>query len=200
MVWAIILAAGESKRMGRPKQLLPFNGKTILETVIEASLSSKTAHTVVVLGAARGKIANKITHYPVTTRINKQYRSGMLSSIKCGFRAVPRDANAVLVMLGDVPAITPEVINELIEAFEGSDKGVVVPVFHSKRGHPILVSNRYRQEVLSIEPSQSLRTLLHAHRDDILEVTVKTDGILFDIDTEEEYTRVLREYTAKKSK
>ena len=111
MICAIILAAGESKRMGRPKLILPFGKKTIIETVINNAIQSEADEVLVVLGSDAGKIAKKIEDYSVRTTVNPDFRQGMLSSIQWGFEALSEDTRAVLVMLGDQPLI-PSPVDE----------------------------------------------------------------------------------------
>ena len=91
VIWSIILAAGESKRMGFPKMLLSFNGLTMIETVINNVTGSEIDNTIVVLGANRDLLTEKISNYPVTCCYNDNYKEGMLSSVKCGFRNLPSD-------------------------------------------------------------------------------------------------------------
>jgi len=135
MIWAMILAAGESKRMGKPKLLLPFGEKTIIETIVETVVSSKVEKTLVILGSDRKKMEERIKNYPVKIVYNRDFRSGMLSSVQCGFRALPEDIRAVLVVLGDQPKISTIVINKLIDAYKSSGKGIVLPVYKKERGH-----------------------------------------------------------------
>ena len=104
--WGIILAAGESRRMGFPKMLLPFNGRTMLENVIRNVTGSAVDNIVVVLGADKDSIINLLGKSSVNYCYNENYKDGMLSSVKCGFRNIPSDFEAVLVFQGDQPLIT----------------------------------------------------------------------------------------------
>ena len=138
-IWAIVLAAGESKRMGFPKMLLPFGGSTMIESVIENVSESDVNNILVVLGAEKEAIAKKISKKPVRSCYNENYKEGMLSSVKCGFKNLPADFRAVLIFQGDQPLITPDSINTVIDAYMYSGKGLVIPVFKNKRGHPLLI-------------------------------------------------------------
>ncbi len=192
MIWGIILAAGESKRMGRPKLLLPFGEKTVIETVIENSLRSKAEEILVVLGSDAEKTTEKIKDYPVRISVNSRFREGMLSSIQCGFEALPEKARASLVILGDQPSVPHSVIDGLVDAHEQTGKGIVLPVYGRKRGHPILVDMRYRDEVRRLSPDIGLRALIHSHAEDIREIEVNTPSILSDIDTAEDYSEQMK--------
>ena len=189
MIWAIILAAGESRRMGKSKLLLPFGEKTIIETVIENVIKSKAEKILVVLGSNREKIKKKIKNFPVEIAVNPNFRRGMLSSVQWGFQALPENTQAVLVVLGDQPAISSSVINKIIDAFKKTGKGIVLPVYKNERGHPVLIDMKYRDEVGNLSPDLGLRSLVYNHPEDILEVEVETQSILQDIDYKEDYRR-----------
>ena len=158
-IWAIILAAGESKRMKVPKMLLPFHGKTMIEKVIENVIRSEVFRTLVVLGSYRDEILGSISHLPVDHCYNENYRKGMLSSVQCGFKNLPAHFDAVLVFPGDQPFIEPEVINLIIKAYRETGKGIIIPVYRKKRGHPLLISNRYRDVINILDENEGLRSL-----------------------------------------
>jgi len=192
MIWAIILAAGESKRMGKPKLLLPFGEKTIIETIIDNVVKSKVEKTMVVLGSNRGKIEKKIRDYPIKIIVNPHYSRGMLSSVQWGFQALPKNTQAVLIVLGDQPAVSSAIINEIIDAFKRTGKRIVLPVYKKNRGHPVLIDMKYRGEVENLSPDVGLRALVYDHPEDVLEVEVETPSILQDIDDMEDYRRGLK--------
>lgn len=192
MIWAMILAAGESKRMGKPKLLLPFSKTTIIETVVENVISSKVDKTVVVLGARRPQIKMKIKRFPVETTYNPRYRESMLSSVLQGMAVLPYPCEAVVVVLADQPSVQATVINSLIEAFRWEKKGIIVPAWRKKRGHPFLIDLKYREEMKHLNPEIGLRELLHRHCDDVFEVRMPSPAILRDIDTAEDYDRETR--------
>lgn len=191
MIWAMILAAGESKRMGKPKLLLPYGEKTIIETIVKTVVSSNVENTLIILGSDREKIEEKIKNSPVKIVYNRDFRSGMLSSVQCGFKAVPEETRAVLVVLGDQPKISADVINKLIDAYKSTGKGIVLPVYKKERGHPVLIDMKYRSEVENLSPEVGLRGTVYNHPEDILEVDVETSSIFQDIDYEADYKREL---------
>jgi len=191
MIWAMILAAGESKRMGKPKLLLPYGEKTIIETIVETVVSSNVENTLIILGSDREKIEEKIKNSPVKIVYNRDFRSGMLSSVQCGFKAVPEETRAVLVVLGDQPKISADVINKLIDAYKSTGKGIVLPVYKKERGHPVLIDVKYGEEVENLSHEVGLRGTVYNHPEDILEVDIETPSIFQDIDDESDYKREL---------
>lgn len=191
MIWAMILAAGESKRMGKPKLLLPFGEKTIIEIIVATVVSSKVEQTLVILGSDREKTEEKIKNYPVKIVYNRDFRGGMLSSVQCGFKSLPEETRAVLVVLGDQPKISTTVINKLIDAYKSSGKGIVLPVYKKERGHPVLIDVKYGEEVENLSHEVGLRGTVYNHPEDILEVDVETLSIFQDIDSESDYKREL---------
>jgi len=192
-LWAIILAAGESKRMETPKMLLPFNGKTIIENVIENVTGTGVNKTMVVLGASKDDILKVIGKYSVEHCYNQDYKQGMLSSVKCGFRSLPEDFEAALVFLGDQPMIPAEVTDVIISAYRNSKKSIVLPVYNKKHGHPLLITSKYRDEIEKLKSGESLRFIIQRFPSDVLEVKIKTPGILKDIDTMEDYFKELNQ-------
>ncbi|MBR8535492.1 XdhC family protein [Carboxylicivirga sediminis] len=186
----IILAAGMSKRMNAAKMLLPFGEQTIIETVVDASLHSKVDHTVVVTGANAEQISQKINHLPVQLAFNADYAEGMLSSVQCGVRAVD-GFGAFFVLPGDQPFVQPATINRMVDAYRKSDKGLVVPVFDGKKGHPVLISGKFREKINQLDPNIGLRQLFHQHADDIEYLEIESDEVVIDLDNREEYNEAL---------
>ena len=192
MIWAMILAAGESRRMGQPKLLLSFGEKTIIETVVEKVVSSKVDNTLVVLGSEREEVEEKIKNFPVEVAFNPDYRKGMLSSVLCGFKTLPEETQAVVVVLGDQPSVSKEVIDKIVDAYRKTGKGIVLPVYEKERGHPVIIDMKYKAEVESLSPDIGLRGTVYSHPEDILEVEVDAPEILQDIDDEADYRRELK--------
>jgi molybdenum cofactor cytidylyltransferase len=190
--WAIILAAGSSRRMGQQKLLLPYGESTIIETVVQNVVRSKLDHIMVVLGANSDAIRNALSALPVSFCYNEDHQRGMLSSILCGFRHIPEDAGAVLVYLGDQPGIPPFVTDRIIQAYNEELHGIVIPVHDNRRGHPLLVDIKYRREIEKLDLEKGLRSLMHLFPQDVLEVEVNESGILIDIDTREDYSNATR--------
>lgn len=191
VIHCIVLAAGESKRMKQQKMLMPFNDFSIIETVVGKAKNSEAAETLVVLGSDKKIIGEKIKDLNVQITENKNYREGMLSSVRCGFNSLPKEVEAAIILLGDQPMVKSEVINRLISNFSKESKGIIIPVYSGKRGHPILIDTKYREEINHLNPNTGLRELMTNHTDDILEIEVESGEILNDIDTPEDYKREL---------
>lgn len=187
MIWAVILAAGESRRMKKAKLLLPFGEDTIIETVVQKVLKSRVNNTLVVLGSNWQKTQKILQRYPVKVAVNPHYAQGMLSSVQYGFQVLPEEVHAVVVVLSDQPSIPSLVVDRLIAAYKKTRKGIIVPVFQKNRGHPILLDMKYRTDIEHLKPEEGLRSLVYSHPNDIEEVEVKTESILRDIDVEEDY-------------
>jgi molybdenum cofactor cytidylyltransferase len=187
----MILAAGESARMGKPKLLLPFGNETIIETIIGQVILAKVDKTLVVLGSDREKIEKKIKKFSIRTTVNPHFKKGMLSSVQWGFKALPENTRAVLVLLGDQPAISTAIIDKIIDAYQKTRKGIVLPVYKGERGHPVLIDLKYKGEVESLSHEIGLRGLVYSHPEDIMEVKVEAPSILQDIDYLEDYQKEL---------
>jgi molybdenum cofactor cytidylyltransferase len=195
MIWAIILAAGESKRMGRPKMLLPWRDKTILETVVHTALGSCVENVLVVLGAEREKISRLLGSYPVDLTDNPGFRDGMLSSVRVGFGALPEEAGAAVVLLGDQPFVSAGVIDRLCAAHAASPGSILLPVHGGRRGHPILIPTRFKGEISGLSDAIGLRELIRRHEDEVVEIEVEQDEILLDIDNPADYRAALKSKT-----
>jgi molybdenum cofactor cytidylyltransferase len=188
-IWAIVLAAGASSRMGTQKLLLPYEGKTIIEKVIEQVESVVQSDIIVILGSHHDEIRDKIGKPHLKYKQNMQYAEGMLSSVICGFKALPDDTKAALLFLGDQPQIPSGVALEVVSAWKKSGKGIVIPVYSGQRGHPVLIERRYRQEIEQLDPEQGLRILSKIYSSDVQEVECSYQEILRDIDTPDDYNQ-----------
>jgi molybdenum cofactor cytidylyltransferase len=137
-------------------------------------------------------VAKALARRPVRLLVNPDPEGDMLSSVRCGLRVLPEDCQAVLVALGDQPAITAGLVEEMCRAFWQSGRGILTPVHRGRRGHPLLFSRRYVPELLQAHQGVGLRGLLQAHPEDIFELPVPTPEILEDLDTPEDYLRAGR--------
>jgi molybdenum cofactor cytidylyltransferase len=190
MISAILLAAGESKRMGRPKQLLEWRGKTLLQHSLESLINSDAAEIILVLGHEADRIRKTLLELPIKIVINPDYKQGMASSLRRGLLAMDPESEAFLILLADQPGIGPEIINDLIRAFRQAEpkRGIVRPVYRGRRGHPVIIGAQYREEALQLlQGDVGARQILMNHPEDILDVEMVLDVILGDIDTPEEY-------------
>ena len=187
MLSAILLAAGESKRMGEPKQLMPLGSSTVVEQAIDNLLNSAVNEVIVVLGYKAEEITETIADKPVKIMFNPNYRQGMSTSIIAGFVLADRQAQAVMLALGDQPLVDSQTINRLIDEFYNHDKGIAVPTYQGRRGHPTIFAIKYKPELLKLEGDIGGRQIIQYHADDILEVAVDSESVITDIDTRDDY-------------
>ncbi len=196
----VVLAAGESRRMGKPKQLLPFGERTILERVVDTLLTAGVGEVVVVLGHLADPVRAALGDRPVRTVVNASYRQGMLSSVKCGVRAIGAGFDAVLFSLGDQPHIECTVVSEVIQAYRTGKAGIVIPRYGVKKGHPIIINlHKYREAIVNLPEDVGLNALMQEHADDVRLIDVATDDIIRDIDVPDDYTRELARFTERRS-
>lgn len=190
-VCAIVLAGGLSTRMGTQKLLLPFGRKTIVERVVENILNSGINRIVVVLGANYAEIEEVLKSWPVKTVWNENFQEGMHTSVISGVKALPLDAKAVLIFLGDQPFISEKVVQNVVEAWKSSGKGIIIPLFDGKRGHPPLYDMKLRHELSTLNPEIGLRSVAQKFPEDIFEVETFCPEIVRDIDTPDDYANEL---------
>lgn len=187
-VGAVVLAAGLSRRMGRPKPLLPWRpGETVIEAVV-AALTDCTYPVVVVCGQWYEAIAPLVAPLGAQALFNSDYETGeMLSSFKVGLAALPADLDAALIVLGDQPRLTAEVVERLAAALVQSPHPVAAPSFGGRRGHPIAIRNQIWPEFLSLPAHETPRAVIQRHAHEIEYLDWGDDAVLCDIDTPEAY-------------
>jgi len=191
MIPALILAAGESSRMGRDKALLEFRGKTFLEHIVATLSEAGLERAVVVLGHHADEIRRAVNLRSVEIVVNQEYRLGQTSSLQAGLRAVDQDqTDAIVLCLVDHPAVSAEVVRKLVAAYQQSSALVVVPIYQGRRGHPVVISRALFKELLSLDPQQGANTVIHKYRDAMQSVEVQDPGILIDIDDPQSYRRM----------
>jgi molybdenum cofactor cytidylyltransferase len=188
MLSAILLAAGESKRMGEPKQLMPFGQSTIVEQAIDNLLSSAVSEIIVVLGYRAEEVIKTIAARPLRIVINPDYQQGMSTSIIAGLNLVASQSQAVMLALGDQPLVDSQTINRLIAEFYNHDKGIAIPTYQGKGGHPVIFTIKYKQELLELKGDIGGREIIKHHPDDVLEVAIDCESVISDIDTREDYS------------
>ena len=187
MINALVLAAGESKRMGMPKPLLRFEATTFLERIVVVLQRSHVDKVTVVLGSQAPLIRALTDLSAVDTVMNRAYRQGQLSSLAVGLRSMPAETDAVVLCLVDHPFITSEVVNRVIGAFRETGRPIVVPAFEGRRGHPTLFARSVFDELLNAPTEKGARHVVHSNADRVFEVEVSEPAILTRIDTPEDY-------------
>ena len=196
-VAGVVLAAGESRRMGRLKALLPFGNRTVIEQVLHPLLQSDLVSITVVLGHRAEEIAAVLKALPVHLVTNPHYRDGMTTSVQAALRHITPLPDAYLLALVDQPQLGLTPVQRVLTAFNQTDKGVVIPTWKGKRGHPIILAARYRQDVLDLGPDQGLNLVTRGHPDDTLELPMSDDDILRDMDYQEEYEAELQRWQSR---
>jgi molybdenum cofactor cytidylyltransferase len=191
-LYALLLAAGESARMGRPKALLPWQGGTLVEFQIGQLLAGGVERVVLVLGheaEAVGRVASPLARS--TTVLNPDYAAGKTTSVRVGMNAIPEDADAVLVLAVDQPR-PAGLIRRLRQAHETSDALITVPSFGGRHGHPTIFSRELFPEMRDVcEETQGLRAVRHRHPERTQVIETATRVPLLDINTPEEYQDAL---------
>lgn len=194
MIVAVILAAGESSRMGRPKALLPIQGVSFIEKIVRALNTAKIARIIVVLGHEAEEMRRQIGALPVTILVNEDYKKGQLSSLIAAIRNLEASEDAqgvdgVLVHLVDHPYISAGLVNVMVDKFYAAKKSIVIPRYQGRRGHPVIFSRSLFAELSAAPLEQGAKAVVHAHRDDTLEFDTEEEGVTIDIDTPEAYRR-----------
>lgn len=181
--------------MGVQKLLLPLAGKPVIAHLVDAFLRSPVARVLVVVGPADEPIRQVLAGRQVEFVVNPRPEGEMLESVRCALREIPADTSGVAVTPGDLPGLSPEIIAGLVHAFESSNRGIVVPAANGRRGHPIVFSTRFCEEVLTGYDQVGLRGLLQAHAKDVFEVETGAWGVVEDLDTPEDYLRAVETFS-----
>ena len=189
MIAAVVLSAGESSRMGRPKALLPIEGETFIGRIVGSLKRTQVGKILVVLGHNADQLAAAIGALPVEILINPNYQLGQLSSLQVAVRTLlsDPDCDGMLVHLVDHPYIDASLVDRMIRQFYESKKDIVVPRCHGKRGHPVLFSRRLFGALLDAPMDQGAKAVVNAHGAATLEMETDEEGITVDIDTPELY-------------
>jgi molybdenum cofactor cytidylyltransferase len=186
-IWATILAAGISSRMGKPKLSLPWGSHTILEETTDQVLQAGYDGVVVVLGDPHDGLDQLLANRPVKLARNLNFRAGLATSIKAGVAFVDPDATAFAVVLGSQPRITAR-LHQVVQAnFRKCGKGICAPRYEGAVGHPIIFSARYRNGMFALQGDHGEKTLLDMHKDDLFTFDVKHPEVVQSVSTEKDY-------------
>jgi molybdenum cofactor cytidylyltransferase len=194
MIVAVVLSAGESSRMGRPKALLPIGNQNFIERIVAALKQSKAGRILVVLGHNADEMRQQIEHLGIDIVINPQYKKGQLSSLQSAIRTIEKDddCDGLLVHLVDHPYIDARLVDLMIQRFYKTKRLIVVPRHHGKRGHPVIFSRELFGELLTAPIDEGAKAVVNAHRQETLEIEWQDQGITVDIDTPELYRHHVR--------
>lgn len=197
MIAAIVPAAGRSRRMGRPKLLLPIRGRPLVTRVVDGLLQAGLIEIRVVVSPETGEgVRRALAHRPVRWIFNPRSQSAMLDSVRHALKDLPSECEDLLVTPADIPGISGTLVRRLIEAFKHAspEKSLVVPLAGGRRGHPLIFSAKHVPEVLGSLEEIGLRGLLQCHPGQVLEVPVPDPAAFEDIDTPADYAAIHRRY------
>jgi len=192
IISAILLGAGESKRMGVDKLSLPWRRKTVLEHCFETLLQSEVQEIVVVLGNRNQRVKNRFQVWKTKVVVNPYSKRGMSTSIRKGLQAIHPGSAGILIALGDQPFLKTRTINALLRAFDRREEGIIIPSFRGRMGHPVIFHKRYRKELLNLRGDVGGRTVVDRHPEEVKVVPVKSEGVVKDVDTWQDYVKEFR--------
>jgi molybdenum cofactor cytidylyltransferase len=189
----IILAAGESARMGQDKALLPWGTTTFLGHLLDSLRKTRVGLIRVVLGANAPAVRGKIEFGIAEMVVNPHWAQGQLSSLIRGLDSLPAGmVEGAVVCLVDHPCISSRLIDSLLEGFNQSGKLIILPTYQGRRGHPVLFSARLFGELRAAPLEVGARHVVRRHPDDILEVATEEEGVVLNINDRESYEKILR--------
>jgi molybdenum cofactor cytidylyltransferase len=196
VVSAILLAAGESKRMGLNKLSLPWGRKTVFEHCLDTLLRSRVEEVIIVLGGRseerRKEIEGRRASSDKKVKVvrNSQYKKGMSTSIRRGIESMDPATHGILIALGDQPEVKARTINALIHAFAQGRGSIVIPSCRGRRGHPVLFDRSYERDLLRLKGDVGGRSVIERHLSEVTEVRTRSEAVIRDVDTQEEYEKL----------
>jgi molybdenum cofactor cytidylyltransferase len=189
---AVILAGGESLRMGKPKALLPYRGKTFVEHLLEVTRHERVGLTRIVVGAHADEIREKLSSHAAAIVVNKEWRKGQLSSIQAAIRSLPSGGTGGLILCPvDHPIVSAALIARLIEELDSSGKAIVLPTYRGRRGHPLIFRASLLPELLGASTEVGARQVVWAHADEVVEVATDEEGVVLNINDSAALKRAL---------
>ncbi|MEJ2553960.1 MAG: nucleotidyltransferase family protein [Gammaproteobacteria bacterium] len=187
-VSAILLAAGESRRMGITNKLaLAVDGEPLLRHKVKTLLAADLVELVVVLGHEAQQAQSLLQGFDVRTVVNRDYRQGQMSSVHCGLEALRRPCDGVMICLADQPLLTVQDIDILIGAFVQRGGSIIVPTYQGRRGNPIVLSYAHRTQILGGGRNLGCKRLIERNPELVTTVEMDNDHVVFDLDTPEDY-------------
>jgi molybdenum cofactor cytidylyltransferase len=194
MLAAVILAAGESRRMGQPKALLPYRGRTFVEHLVDITHHPHVGITRVVLGAGAEEIRAKLPIEPAQIVVNPDWPKGQLSSIQAAIRSLPVGATHGLILCPvDHPLVSAALVARLIEEFGATNKLIVLPTYKGQRGHPVIFRAPLYDELLAASLALGARQVVWAHADSVEEIPTEEEGVVLNLNDAETLKRALEQ-------
>ena len=191
MIWGIILAAGEGKRMGKVKLTLPLGDKKLIEWVLQAAKLAPLDKFLLVVRPEDKEVIKIGKSWGAEIVLNSEYRSGMSSSIKKALHQISsEELEGFFVILGDQPFINPSLLYKMLKAFTPGKREIVVPFYKDKQGNPVLFDGYWKEELIGLTGDIGGRVLIKTHPERIKKVKISDESILLDIDREEDYEKI----------
>ncbi len=199
MISSIILAAGESERMGQPKALLKIGKKTFLQHIAGVLQEAAVDHIVIVLGAEREKIQKELSWFTGKIVVNKPFQEGQLSSIIAGLKEVEKnpEADGAFIWPVDHPIVSADLLATMVQEFYRLTPFIVLPKWKGQRGHPVLFAKILFDKLRSAPLNVGARAVVHDHAEDVLEIETDEEGVVMNIDTPEDYQKKILKRFAK---
>lgn len=192
MLAAVILSAGASSRMGRPKALLPYREGTFLEHLIAVTRHPQIGITRVVLGAGAELIRTIGKLDPSIVVLNPEWEQGQLSSIRAGLRSLEQiDTDGIVLCPVDHPLVSARLVGDLVERFYASKKAIILPTYGGRRGHPAIFSRTLFSELLSAPVDMGARAVVWSHAADVLEIPTDEEGVVLNLNDPEMFKRAM---------
>lgn len=189
MISAIVLAAGQSTRMGEYKMLLPWGQTSVLGHVVATILEAGVNDVYAVTGGNQIELKEALKEYKINYLYNQDFENGeMLTSVQVGLSGLGDECDAALIVLGDQPQIESRVVREIVERNVSTHHKIIVPSYKMHRGHPWLIEKLFWKDILNLLPPQSLRNFLNMHYEVIDYLNVETPSVLQDLDTKNDYS------------
>jgi len=197
----LVLAAGASSRLGRPKQLLVTGGQMLLARTVEAVLASRLDQVVLVLGHESGRIleamGERLCRPRLLVTVNDRYREGMSSSLQHALQRVRAAFPSIMVIPSDHPFLDSTVIDFLLARFLGSDRDICAPCYKGRRGVPVSFASSFYDEIMAIRGDIGAREIVLKNPESVLEVELQDEDCFIDIDTEEDFARLKARHASR---
>ncbi|NLC76659.1 MAG: molybdenum cofactor cytidylyltransferase [Clostridia bacterium] len=191
MIATVILAAGQASRMGSLKQLMPWGNKTILGRTVEIFQQAGAEPIFVIVGNQASEIKKKLGDLDVIWVHNPDFEQGMSSSIHAGIRALSQETEAVLLALGDLPLLSADTVNKMVNTFRQGRHRILVPCYQGKTGHPVIFAKELFPKLLELRGDQGARRLIRENEEQVCYLEVDDPGICLDIDDPQTYAKLL---------
>jgi molybdenum cofactor cytidylyltransferase len=192
MIAAIILAAGQSSRMGQHKLLLPLLGKPLLLHAVASAIAARCDDVLVVVGYRAEAVRQLLSGQPVRVLENPDYAQGQSTSMRAGIAALAPQTEAALILLGDQPLVSPAILQRLMQAWRDTARPIVAPYYAGQRGNPVLFARALFPELLTVVGDQGGREVLQRHAAEIEPVPIAQAEAAQDLDTWQEYQTLLQ--------